>query len=95
MKKCDRLLHEKFGHSDYKGKQKEIIEAAISGLDVFVLAPTGMGKSLCFQLPSIASECGLSVVVSPLLALMKNQVASLRDKGIAAVSLTSDTGKKR
>ncbi|KAI6139327.1 ATP-dependent DNA helicase [Pisolithus tinctorius] len=94
MKKCDRLLHEKFGHSDYKGKQKEIIEAAISGLDVFVLAPTGMGKSLCFQLPSIASECGLSVVVSPLLALMKNQVASLRDKGIAAVSLTSDTGKK-
>ncbi|KAI6044885.1 P-loop containing nucleoside triphosphate hydrolase protein [Pisolithus marmoratus] len=94
MKKCDRLLREKFGHSGYKGKQKEIIEAAISGSDVFVLAPTGMGKSLCFQLPSIVSECGVSVVVSPLLALMKNQVASLREKGVAAVSLTSDTSKK-
>lgn len=44
MKKCDKLLREKFGHSDYKGKQKEIIEAAMSGSDVFVLAPTGMGK---------------------------------------------------
>ncbi|KAI6123782.1 P-loop containing nucleoside triphosphate hydrolase protein [Pisolithus croceorrhizus] len=94
MKKCDKLLREKFGHSDYKEKQKEIVEAAMSGSDVFVLAPTGMGKSLCFQLPSIVSECGVSVVVSPLLALMKNQVASLRGKGVAAVSLASDTGKK-
>ncbi|KAL4081135.1 P-loop containing nucleoside triphosphate hydrolase protein [Scleroderma citrinum] len=93
MERCNRLLCEKFGHSDYKGKQKDIIEAAISGADVFVLAPTGMGKSLCFQIPAVASECGVSVVVSPLLALMKNQVANLCAKGIMAASLTSDTTK--
>ncbi|KAF9222938.1 ATP-dependent DNA helicase [Gyrodon lividus] len=94
MKKCNRVLTETFGFADYKGKQKEIIEAAISGADVFVLAPTGMGKSLCFQIPAIAEDCGVSIIVSPLLALMKNQVTNLRRKGVSAVSLTSDTPKE-
>ncbi|KAG8214332.1 P-loop containing nucleoside triphosphate hydrolase protein [Butyriboletus roseoflavus] len=93
MTKCNRVLTERFGFSGYKGKQKEIIQAAISGADVFVLAPTGMGKSLCFQVPAIAEECGISIIVSPLLALMKNQVTNLRRKGISAVSLTSETTK--
>ncbi|KAG1735230.1 P-loop containing nucleoside triphosphate hydrolase protein [Suillus lakei] len=90
---CVRILTETFGHVGYKGKQKEIVEAAISGLDVFVLAPTGMGKSLCFQIPAVADKFGISIVVSPLLALMKNQVSSLRRKGLPAVSWTSDTPK--
>ncbi|KAI9568465.1 P-loop containing nucleoside triphosphate hydrolase protein [Boletus coccyginus] len=93
MDKCNRVLTETFEFSGYKGKQKEIIEAAISGADVFVLAPTGMGKSLCFQVPAIAGASGVSIIVSPLLALMKNQVANLRRKGISAVSLTSETSK--
>ncbi|KAJ8591913.1 ATP-dependent DNA helicase [Rhizopogon salebrosus TDB-379] len=91
---CARILTETFGHEGYKGKQKEIVEAAISGLDVFVLAPTGMGKSLCFQIPAVADNFGITIIVSPLLALMKNQVSSLRRKGIHAVSLTSDTPNK-
>ncbi|KAG0698288.1 P-loop containing nucleoside triphosphate hydrolase protein [Suillus ampliporus] len=90
---CARILTETFGHAGYKGKQKEIIEAAISGLDVFVLAPTGMGKSLCFQIPAIADKFGISIIVSPLLALMKNQISSLRRKGLPAVSWASDTPK--
>ncbi|KAI6044873.1 P-loop containing nucleoside triphosphate hydrolase protein [Pisolithus marmoratus] len=85
---------EEFGHSGYKGKQKEIIEAAISGSDVFVLAPTGMGKSLCFQLPSIASGVSHAAMVAKSLPNQQVRIASLREKGVAAVSLTSDTGKK-
>ncbi|KAG1780638.1 P-loop containing nucleoside triphosphate hydrolase protein [Suillus placidus] len=90
---CAKILTETFGHTEYKGKQKEIVEAATSGLDVFVLAPTGMGKSLCFQIPAVADKFGISIIVSPLLALMKNQVSSLRRKGLPAVSWTSDTPK--
>ncbi|KAH7913942.1 P-loop containing nucleoside triphosphate hydrolase protein [Hygrophoropsis aurantiaca] len=88
---CYRVLTETFGHSGYKGKQKEIINAAVSGADVFVLAPTGMGKSICFQVPAAAAKSGITIVVSPLLALMKNQIASLRRKCISAVSLMSET----
>ncbi|KAG6860783.1 hypothetical protein C0995_007589 [Termitomyces sp. Mi166 len=80
-----------FGHSKYRGRQQEIIEAAARGDDVLVVAPTGMGKSLCFQVPAAAEKSGITVVVSPLLALMKNQVDSLRAKSIFAVSLTSET----
>jgi bloom syndrome protein len=53
--------HAAFGHSEYKGKQKEIIEAAIQGCDVFVLAPTGMGKSICFQVPAMADKVRVSI----------------------------------
>ncbi|KAJ3855546.1 P-loop containing nucleoside triphosphate hydrolase protein, partial [Lentinula lateritia] len=77
-----------FGHSDYKGKQKEIIEAAVAGRDVFVLAPTGMGKACPFH-PIQAS--GMTLVISPLLALMKNQIEGLRRKSVPVASLTSDT----
>ncbi|KAF5317530.1 hypothetical protein D9619_013196 [Psilocybe cf. subviscida] len=90
--KCSRVLTEVFGHSTFKGKQKEIVEAAYAGQDVLVVAPTGMGKSLCFQIPAIADERGLSVVVSPLLALMQNQVESLRQKSVEVASLNSQVG---
>ncbi|KAK0202100.1 P-loop containing nucleoside triphosphate hydrolase protein [Desarmillaria ectypa] len=89
--RCHQALTETFGHSEYKGKQRDIIEAAVSGIDVFVLAPTGMGKSICFQLPAVIEDSGVTIVVSPLLALMKNQVANLRRKGINVASFTSET----
>ncbi|KIK69828.1 hypothetical protein GYMLUDRAFT_34238 [Collybiopsis luxurians FD-317 M1] len=88
---CHRILRTTFGHSDYKGKQKEIIEAAVAGRDVFVLAPTGMGKSLCFQVPAASDKHGMTLVISPLLALMKNQIDGLRGKGVSVASLTSET----
>ncbi|KZT73960.1 ATP-dependent DNA helicase [Daedalea quercina L-15889] len=91
---CWRVLTETFGHTEYKGKQKEVVEAAVQGADVFVLAPTGMGKSLCFQLPAIATPDGLTVVVSPLLALMKNQVAKLHSLDVSVIALTSETSQE-
>ncbi|KAJ3984390.1 ATP-dependent DNA helicase [Lentinula detonsa] len=91
IKDCHRILTTTFGHSDYKGKQKGIIEAAVAGRDVFVLAPTGMGKSLCFQIPAAADKSGMTLVISPLLALMENQTDGLRRKGIPVASLSSET----
>ncbi|KAF7364828.1 ATP-dependent DNA helicase [Mycena venus] len=88
---CHRVLTKIFGHAEYKGKQREIVEAAVCGADIFVLAPTGMGKSLCFQVPAVAESHGVTIVVSPLLALMKNQVSGLREKDIPVASLTSET----
>ncbi|KAJ7160113.1 ATP-dependent DNA helicase [Mycena filopes] len=88
---CHRVLTKTFGHAEYKGKQRDIVEAAVCGADVFVLAPTGMGKSLCFQVPAVAETHGVTIVVSPLLALMKNQVSGLREKHVPVAALTSET----
>ncbi|RPD77979.1 ATP-dependent DNA helicase [Lentinus tigrinus ALCF2SS1-7] len=84
-------MDESFGHSGFRGKQEEVVEAAILGSDVLVIAPTGMGKSLCFQVPALSVEHGVTVVVSPLLALMKNQIAKLRGLNVPVASLTSET----
>lgn len=54
-----------FGKTQYKGQQQAIMQAAVDGLDVLVIAPTGMGKSLCFQVPAVADDHGLTLVVSP------------------------------
>ncbi|KAF5340125.1 hypothetical protein D9758_013147 [Tetrapyrgos nigripes] len=95
---CHRVLRDTFGHTHYKGKQKQIIEAAVTGYDVFILAPTGFGKSLCFQIPAASDKVnynpsGVTVVISPLLALINNQVTSLRKKGVLTHALTSETSK--
>jgi ATP-dependent DNA helicase RecQ len=82
------LLRKTFGFSDFKAGQAEIIQALSDGKDVLAVMPTGGGKSLCYQLPSLLRN-GLTVVVSPLIALMRNQVAQLQAFGVAAGALNS------
>ena len=72
------LLSKIFGFEEFKGNQKEIIQSLLEGHDTFVLMPTGSGKSLCYQLPALIME-GTAIIVSPLIALMKNQVDALRE----------------
>jgi ATP-dependent DNA helicase RecQ len=72
-----KSLHEHFGFDSFKGEQEKIIKSIVSGKDTFVIMPTGGGKSLCYQLPALMSE-GVALIVSPLIALMKNQVDLIR-----------------
>jgi ATP-dependent DNA helicase RecQ len=82
------LLKRYFGFASFRPLQEEIIRDALAGKDVFALLPTGGGKSLCFQLPAMARP-GLTVVVSPLIALMKDQVDGLQESGVPATFLNS------
>jgi ATP-dependent DNA helicase RecQ len=84
----DEILKRTFGYGTFRPLQREIIDATLAGRDVFALLPTGGGKSLCFQLPALARP-GLTVVVSPLIALMKDQVDALQASGVAATFLNS------
>jgi ATP-dependent DNA helicase RecQ len=82
------LLSSVFGFDGFRPGQAEIVEAVASGRNVLAIMPTGGGKSLCFQLPAIMRD-GVTVVVSPLIALMRDQVRALREAGVAAGALTS------
>ncbi|TVQ20996.1 MAG: DNA helicase RecQ [Spirochaetaceae bacterium] len=82
------VLKHSFGFDDFKPNQQHIVESWLSGKDVFAALPTGGGKSLCYQLPALIRD-GLTVVVSPLIALMKDQVDAARENGIAAAYLNS------
>ena len=82
------LLQSVFGFDAFRPGQEEIVDAVVAGQNVLAIMPTGGGKSLCFQLPALVRS-GLTVVISPLIALMRDQVNALRAIGVEAGSLTS------
>lgn len=87
-----QILTKYWGYSDFRPLQEEIIVSVMEGNDTLALMPTGGGKSICFQVPALAKE-GICVVVSPLIALMKDQVHHLKSKGIPAVAVLSGMSK--
>jgi ATP-dependent DNA helicase RecQ len=89
---CTHVLQSVFGYPAFRGPQAEIVALVSQGGDALVLMPTGGGKSLCYQIPAIARQqagLGVSIVVSPLIALMHDQVGALREAGVAAAYLNS------
>jgi len=84
----DDALLKYFGHSEFRGGQRGVVEAIVNGQDALAVMPTGGGKSLCYQLPAVILD-GVTLVVSPLIALMKDQVDALLEKGIPATLINS------
>ena len=82
------LLASIFGFADFRPGQEEIVDAVMAGRNTLAIMPTGGGKSLCFQLPALCRD-GVTVVISPLIALMRDQVRALRAAGVEAGALTS------
>ena len=88
MQRAQELLRNVYGYASFRGRQEEVIAAALAGQDALVLMPTGGGKSLCYQLPAMLRP-GLGLVVSPLIALMQDQVAALKQLGVRTAFLNS------
>lgn len=88
-----QILHTFWGFTKFRPLQEEIIQSVLDGHDSLALMPTGGGKSACFQVPALARP-GICIVVSPLIALMKDQVENLKDKGVRAIAIISDMGKR-
>jgi ATP-dependent DNA helicase RecQ len=86
--RAERVLEDVFGYASFRGEQREIVTHVAAGNDALVLMPTGGGKSLCYQIPALL-RTGLGVVVSPLIALMQDQVAALQEAGVRAATLNS------
>jgi len=88
LTRASSILKEVFGYDDFRPVQKEIIQAVLEGKDTLALLPTGGGKSVCYQIPAIVNE-GICLVISPLIALMKDQVDHLTSKGVKAAAIYS------
>ncbi|MCZ4243890.1 RecQ family ATP-dependent DNA helicase [Pedobacter punctiformis] len=87
------ILQKYWGHQSFRPLQQDIITSVLEGKDSLALLPTGGGKSICFQVPALVNE-GICIVVSPLIALMKDQVENLKSKGIEAIAIYGGMGKR-
>ena len=87
------VLNETFGYQSFRGTQQAIIERTLAGQHSLVLMPTGGGKSLCYQIPALVQD-GLTVILSPLIALMKDQVDALNARGVDATFINSSLTKE-
>ena len=87
------ILNKYWGYSSFRPGQQEVIEAVVARKDTLAVLPTGAGKSICYQIPGLYFD-GLTIVVSPLIALMKDQISSLKKRGIKAAGLFSGQYKR-
>src|SRR5688500_12323577 len=87
------ILRETFGFRDFRGVQEEVIDRVMAGRHTLAVMPTGAGKSLCYQVPALARD-GTALVISPLIALMHDQIRAAQALGIKAASLTSADGDR-
>lgn len=87
------ILRDVFGYQTFRDGQQQVIESAVAGRDSLVIMPTGGGKSLCYQIPALARE-GVTVVISPLISLMKDQVDQLKANGVAAECVNSTQSRE-
>src|SRR5579871_5250587 len=85
------VLRRVFGHADFRGRQAEVVGEVLAGRNAVAVLPTGGGKSICYQVPALVRP-GVALVVSPLIALMHDQVAALRQAGVAAARMDSGLG---
>src|ERR1700712_72132 len=82
------VLHKIFGHAEFRGQQEDVVDHIVGGGDAVVLFPTGAGKSICYQVPALCRS-GVGIVISPLIALMRDQVEAMRQQGVRAEALNS------
>jgi ATP-dependent DNA helicase RecQ len=90
----EQILKDVFGYDQFRPGQAEVVETLLSGQHALAVMPTGSGKSLCFQIPALVNG-GLTIVVSPLVALMEDQVAALKLMGVAADTINSSRDRER
>ena len=88
IQEAKKLLKQYFGYDEFRQGQEQLIEAALNGQDVLGIMPTGAGKSLCFQIPALMMD-GITLVISPLISLMKDQVDQLLAYGVSAACYNS------
>jgi len=93
INRAEQILKHTFGYTQFRGSQKEVIETVLEGQDALVLMPTGGGKSLCYQIPGLVRN-GMAIVVSPLIALMQDQVSALQQLGLKAAYLNSTLSRE-